>query len=57
LIEKVNLNLLDYVGYAQVLPPLNEAMNDYANGTMTLQQLKAALQSAYQAQAAAQQGN
>jgi len=36
---------------------LNEAMNDYANGTMTLQQLKAALQSAYQAQAAAQQGN
>lgn len=51
-VGQLNLSTLDYLGYAQVLPQLNSVMADYAEGTISLQQLKAALQDAAQTQAA-----
>lgn len=51
-VGELNISTLDYLGYAQVLPQLNDAMASYAAGTISLQQLKAELQNAAQAQSA-----
>ncbi len=51
-VGELNISTLDYLGYAQVLPQLNDVMADYAAGTISLQQLKAELQNAAQAQSA-----
>jgi len=40
----VNLTSLDYIGYAQVLPNLAESLESFAQGNLSIQQLKAQLQ-------------
>lgn len=44
-VSPVNLTSLDYIGYAQINPDKNSLLEQYADGAMTLQALKAALQS------------
>jgi hypothetical protein len=43
-IGAIELTSLDYLGYAQINPDKNTMLEDYTEGNMTLQQLKAALQ-------------
>jgi choice-of-anchor A domain-containing protein len=40
----VNLSSLDYIGYAQVLPKFAETLASFAQGDLSIQQLKAQLQ-------------
>jgi len=44
----VNLTSLDYIGYAQVLPTLTPTLKSFAQGDLSLQQLKAQLHAALQ---------
>ncbi len=54
---KVNLSSLDFIGYAQVFPSLAPDLERYANGDISLPQLKAALQAQFQRNIDAQSGN
>lgn len=44
-VRDVELRSFDYIGYALLLPSLNSTLERYANGEISLQQLKAALTS------------
>ena len=43
-VGKLHLTSLDYIGYAQVLPTHTETLQSYADGAISIQQLKAAIQ-------------
>ena len=43
-VGKLELSSLDYLGYAQALPNVTEQLEQYANGEISLPQLKAVLQ-------------
>ncbi|RHW74802.1 hypothetical protein [Colwellia sp. RSH04] len=47
-VGSVNLTSLDFIGYAQVHPNLLQALISYAEGDISLQQLKAQLQAVLQ---------